>query len=56
MNKEKTVGSILDEFSSWSKEDMDRLAREWKRNKNNFDEEPSLEQLAEYLLGLRNLI
>ena len=53
--KQKTK-DILDEFTKWSKVEMDRLIAEWKRKQTNKGEEPSLEQLAEYLLGLRNLI
>ena len=47
---------ILDEFSkNWTKEQLDQLVRDWQKIYGS-DEQPSLKQLALYLLDIRSLI
>ena len=53
--KQKTK-DILDEFSNkWSKDQMTQLIKDWQ-SKYTKDEQPSLQQLAEFVLDIRNLI
>ena len=54
-SKEEVIKDILNEFTRWSRDDINRIQYEWMQQHGMY-EIPSLQELAEYIAKQRNLI